>query len=271
MIDYNKWHYYQKGIISSAADYENVKLSSSEVKELFAHFKGSFFIRYISDFDNGKEGNMWSVIRDGAFELEQLPSKTRNMVRRCLKSCEVKLVDYTEIVKDGGFNIYLSEYRRFQKKGFSKLPESEEKWIKGKQESASRGEEYWGVYNEGKLIAYGIVDIKGAEANLVTWKCNYEDNNNLLYPSYGLVYEMTHHYLNRGDIKYVNDGSRTLTQHSSVQDFLESKFGFRKAYCKLNVVFKWYVKIMVILISPFERFINHNGLLALIHMYRWSR
>lgn len=170
----------------------------------------------------------------------------------------------------GGYEIYLSETRRYERNGFLDSVKSKEKWTRGIEDSALRGEEYWGAFREGKLIAYGIVNPHQGEASLVTWKCDYE-NYKEFYPSYGLVYTMTKHYLEREDIKYVSDGQRTITGHSNVQDFLESRFCYRKASLRLHVIFRWYVKIPIMLLSPFESLIKNNKLLSMVRLYKWSR
>lgn len=263
------WHYYNKGIISTKSDCEDVKLSKKEAKALFKRF-GGYYIRYTSDFDKFDNGVFYSVIHDGQMTIESLPAKTRNMVRRCLKNCEIKLVNYQKIVDDGGYDIYLTENKRYERNGFVGEVRSKERWALGQKESDARGEEFWGCYYNDKLIGFGKVDVRYREANLVTWKCDY-DNYKEFYPSYGLVYAMTNHYLEREDIDYVNDGSRTLTSHSKVQDFLEQKFNYRKAYLKLNVVFRWWLIPFLMVLSPFENVIKNYKLLSFIRLYKWSR
>lgn len=264
------WHYYKHGIISRDPDYIDVLPTKNEAHELFKRWPKAFYIRSLSNFDKQEKGKFYSVIKDGEMNINTLPPKTRNMVRRCLKNCTIRLVDYQHIINSGGYDIYLSEIKRYEKNGHPAPVQSKEKWTNGKVESATRGEEYWGVFLKDTLIAYGIVVINGKEAGLVTWKCDYE-NYKEFYPSYGLVYTMTKHYLERNDIEYVNDGSRTLTGHSTVQDYLESKFNYRKAYTKLNVIFKWYALLPVAVLSLFEKHIKNNGLLSIIRLYKWSR
>jgi hypothetical protein len=95
----------------------------------------------------------------------------------------------------------------------------------GMREAELNGQEFWGVVYKNSLIAYSICLSKGKHVNLVTWKVDYE-RHNMLYPSYGLVYKMYECYLNQESVLYVNDGGRSLTQHSNVQNFLIDKFRF---------------------------------------------
>lgn len=129
---------------------------------------------------------------------------------------------------------------------------------------------FGGVFYGDAIIAYGVAKVYDGIVDLVTWKCNYEKYKNF-YPSYGLVYKMTEYYLGKQGIKYLNDGNRSFTEHSYVQDFLINKFGYRKAFTKLNVYFKWWLKLVIILIIPFEKCVKNKVALSFIRMYKWSR
>lgn len=265
--DFTNWWYYKKGIISKTPPYRPVVVDK---KALFHHFKHAFYIRWSSDYDQTENQNYYQVVKDGNFQLESLPPKTRNMVRRCLKNCEIRLVDYQYIVNTGGYRIYASEYQRYARKGYASVPKDEQGWTAGMKEAESRGQEFWAVINEGLIIAYSICWRNDQHVDLVTWKVDY-DNYSQLYPSYGLVYSMCDYYLNHEGFRFVNDGGRSLTGHSSVQDFLMDKFGFRKAYTKLNTVFKWYLIPPLMLLSPFENKIKNNAIYSLVRLYKWSR
>ena len=58
-------------------------------------------------------------------------------------------------------------------------------------------------------------------------------------------------YLGERKLRYVNDGSRTVTEHSSIQDFLIHNFKFRKAYCKLKIHYKCWLSVVIKLLFPF--------------------
>lgn len=264
------WRFYQYGIVPVSMPHEAITLSKQEEKALFKKYRKGLYIRYANDFD-GENSEFWYIIKDKPFTMEGLPPKTRNMVKRCLKNCEVKKTTAEEVINGGGYEIYLIEFERYFSHGIKVPPKTKEKWAYGIRDSWSRGEEYWGVFTEGKLIAYGIVNYCNGVADLITWKCDYQ-NYKLLYPSYGLVYQMTEHYLGLDDCKYVLDGNRSFTEHSNVQGFLEDKFGYRRAYAKLIIVFRnSFVKSAIAFISLFEKRIKSLKLLAFVRMYKWSR
>lgn len=74
--------------------------------------------------------------------MDTISSKTRNMVRRCISECVVQIVDYQQIARGGGFEVYLSECRRFDRKGFGGNVKSFENWERGIRNAAERGEEF---------------------------------------------------------------------------------------------------------------------------------
>ncbi len=57
--------------------------------------------------------------------------------------------------------------------------------------------------------------------------------------------------LNKGF--YINDGARSIRHETAFQDYLEKYFGFRKAYCKLHIAYRFPVNIAVKLLYPFRK------------------
>lgn len=127
-MDFSNWVFYKKGIHTIRAPH--IDLGKIDARSLFNKFKGSFYIRYDSDFDKVKSEKYHHVTKHGEMTMESIPSKTRNMVRRCLKNCVVEKVDYKTITGNpGGYEVVLSEYRRFSDRGFkSSFEKTKEHW-----------------------------------------------------------------------------------------------------------------------------------------------
>ena len=86
------------------------------------------------------------------------------------------------------------------------------------------------------------------------------------YPYYGLFYSMNQYYLQEKGFRYVTDGSRSITEHSNIQPFLEEKFLFRKSYCHLAIHYKWWMKLAVKILYPFRKRIKNNNVRAILNM-----
>ena len=79
---------------------------------------------------------------------------------------------------------------------------------------------------------------------------------------------MNEHYLGELKLKYVSDGTRSITEHSNIQPFLEHNFKFRKAYCKLKVKYKWWFGIIVRALLPFQKQIRNINAKAILRMHK---
>ena len=241
-----------------------------DTKMLFRTYKNAFYIRWESEFDITSNTSYYHVIKDGEISFESLSSGVRNLVRKCFKNCEISIVDFQYIVDRGGYEVYLSEHRRYNRNGHASSAKTKEQWSEGMAEAAQNGQELWAVIHEEHIVAYSICMKKAEHVDLVTWKVDYEKYKHF-YPSYGLIYKMLEHHLSFEDVKFVDDGGRSLTEHSNVQIFLMQKFGFRKAYTKLNAKFRWYLLPILKMIAPFEKYIRHSNLRSLVRLYKWSR
>ena len=100
-------------------------------------------------------------------------------------------------------------------------------------------------------------------------RCKPEALHDRTYPYYGLIYEMNRHYLGEKKLRYVNDGSRTITEHSKIQEFLIHNFKFRKAYCKLKIYYKWWLSVVIKVLFPFRNMVISNKTKAVLRMHEY--
>ena len=82
---------------------------------------------------------------------------------------------------------------------------------------------------------------------------------------------MNRYYLEELKVKYVNDGARSITNHSNIQPFLIDKFKFRKAYCHLSIKYKWWMGMAVCMLYPFRKLIPLRQVKALLDMEAMAR
>lgn len=262
------WIYYKKGFISVEDPSKNISIGKLELNDLLSKYRDSLYVRWVSSFDNNEEGDYWYVLRSEPYDISTLPSKTRNQIRKCLKTCEVKRVSGEQLVAWGGYDVYMDEMNRYRERGLlatTVLSEDDyAAWMK------SEVQDIWAVINEEKVIAYALCRRVGKCINLVTWKADFT-HYKLLYPIYGMLYVIVNEYMASGEISYVYDGGRSMTEHSNVQEFLLTKMGFRKANVKLNAYFRWWLRPLLAIMSPFETKITNNKIKSLVRLYKWSR
>lgn len=205
----------------------------------------SYLARYVSEFDNPKFDKFWYVIKDKNILLSEYSSNTRNQIKKGIKNCEVKKVTF-EIYKELCYDVYRKSVLNYKAE-----PVTKEQFEKIHPVEETR--DYWIVFEkETNLpVAYSSNLIQGDSCNYTFIK--YDPDYLSLYPSYALHFEMDKYYLENKKMKFVNMGAKTLYHETSVQDFVIKKFKYRRAYCKLNLVYKPIVGMLVKLAFPFRK------------------
>ncbi len=241
------WKYYHGALLPQTAPHIKIELTKEEEHELLKLSK-AYFLRYVSDWDREEQSQFWYVIKDHKENLEQYKSKIRNQLKKGLKNCIIKKVTKEEIASYG-YEVYKSALNSYHT---NLTPIDKETF----QNEILRCENYdfWAVYTlEGALIAYSQNLIENNSINYSTIKFHPEHLK--LYPSYALFFMMNQYYLNEKNFLYVNDGARSISHDTNIQDFLIQKFRFRKAYCKLHIVYRWDIELAVKVLYLFKSFL----------------
>ena len=229
--------------------------------------KGGLFVRNTYDFDCKEETCFWYLIKDSFTPLEELPSKKRLKIKNALSLFDFQLVDKKVLYDNDSDKHYeesLALYHEKDKDGF--LADFN---YYLKQENS----EFWACFEK------ETHDFAGFAINYVSDNaCDYKItcilpkyHANSFYTNYGLFYAMNEHYLGEKHSRYVTDGSRTITEHSGIQDYLTQNFNFRKAYCRLELHYRWWMKIAVNLLYPFRNIITLPRIKAVLNMEAMQR
>lgn len=242
-----RWKKYHRALIPLEPPDRDIQLEEAEGKDLLKR-SGSHLIRYTSHFDDPSFERFWYVIKDGETSMEELSSNTRSKVRRGLKHCLVELVDKKEI-QDHGYEVYRKAFERYE----TKISPLSEKDFKTNLERLDQEEwDLWKVSSResGEMIAY-------SRNRKFDHSCDYTEikfhpDHLGLYPSYALFHTMNEHYLNDQGLTFVNDGARSISHETNVQDFLIQKFKFRRAYCKLHLIYRPWLATLVKLAYPLK-------------------
>lgn len=210
------------------------------------------------------------MIKDSFGGMEELSSKMRNQVKKSFKTYAFKKVGGEE-VKSKCYEIVASAQKSYKIHTDVVSKKSWLKWIDYMMKADNF--DFWVAYelSSGNPVALAINKIFDDCCDYQSMKCNPVYMHNSTYPYYGLIYEMNRYYLNERGVKYVCDGARSITEHSNIQPFLIDKFHFRKAYCQLEIVYKWYVGIIVVMLYPFRKLIKHSGVTALLNLEAMAR
>jgi len=261
MIKYNyiKWRLYNNVLIPDVEPHFNLDLTSFDAKILLKKSK-AFFIRWTSEFDSEKHYPFWWVIKDDREDetLRGYSAKIRSEIRRGLKNNECYLLDNydildTEIIKNL-YSVYINAFKRYRRLYIQPLDFIE---FKRNLRSDLDRKEFWIVKSKvyrNRIIAYGEALITGRTVFYNEIKADSEFIS--LYPIYCLVYNMNRYYLNERNFLYVHDGTKSLGHVTNIHEWLIKKFKFRKARCRLNIIYRDDIKVLTQLLYPLRNILN---------------
>lgn len=255
------FHLYKGTWVNTKAPHLYNKLSDAECKALLK--RGGFIVRNTYHFDLPRESSFWFVIKDSFGGMDELSSKTRNQIRRAFNTLDIKIINKDLMLKEG-YKVYLSAFEKYSVKSEIMSRENYEKMI----ENMPDNYDFWACIdkNNGHLIAYSMNIIKDNTCHYLSMKAIPEYLRGY-YPFYGLLYAMNQHYLEDRKVHYVSDGARSITEHSNIQPFLIEKFKFRKAYCCLQLKYKWWLHFIVMILFPFRSLIPFSSVKAVLNMH----
>jgi len=264
----NKFYLYRKAWRFDGAPHEEPQLQEQEWKQLLK--QSGLMVRNTYNFDCQEETCFWYLIKDCFEGFEELSGNTRKKVRRSLEKIEFRKVD-NHFIKEFGYPILRASFDDYSVKDRITNSQTFENYLK---ECDEKDYDYWGIFdrNNGNFIGFFTVMLwkDSCEYGLVAVLPDYK-RKNTTYPYYGLFHTMNQYYLQEKGFRYVTDGARSITEHSNIQDFLIEKFHFRKAYCQLEVHYRWWMKIAVNLLYPFRKIITLPRIKAILNMEAMQR
>lgn len=251
-LDLTSWFLYNGALVPDAPPHIPLSLTRKQAQFLLRKSK-AYFIRWPSDFDCGFETEWWYLIREKGFSLEEFDSKRRQEIKKGLKKCTVKKVD-AEFIAQNGYEVYINAFKSYDT--FQKPADQEEFYRRMMSRKGNPVFDFWGAFciSDGKLIAYFMNRLEETSCLYSSAKFLPEFLN--LSVHHALVYQMTNYYLGELGLRYVCAGARSISHKTNSQDFLIKKLNFRKAYCRLNVIYSPVISAMVHALYPFRRFIS---------------
>jgi len=243
----NNWRKYNGALIPTTPPHIEVDLIDIEKK---IQEEDAYFARWTSNFDQIEKTEFWYVICDRFIPISDLSKNTKNNTRRGLKRCRIEkvsvqyIIDHCYFVYKAAFDNYNGHLTPMTEKEF------QEEYSKYTNKDIW---EFWVVYEKESeiLIAYSRNKIEFNQCEFCTTKFHPKYLRKY-YPSEALFYSMNEYYLSKRNFKYLNDGARSISHETNIQSFLMQKFKFRKAFCKLNIIYSPKVKFILSIIYPFK-------------------
>lgn len=246
-----KWMYYNHAIVSRTAPHEKANIAAILDKSVwklsgFSYRKYPLFAKYTTNFDCETKTEWWFLIKDDELKIEELKANKRYEIRKGLKNCYARKINVENYYKEL-YYIYKNAMLNYSMPG--KMID-EETFISYTKLGVNI--EYWGVFSKEnqRLLGYCHCNVYKDYVEFSTIKL--DPDHLKLNTSFALIYEMTVYYINHHKKKYISDGERSIKHMTNFQEFLEKYFGFRKAYCQLNIVYRPLINIIIKILYPFR-------------------
>lgn len=222
-------------------------------------------IRNVYDFDSKDETEFWYIIKDQLDE-ENYPKKTKKYIAKANSKLKIGQISKAQMLTEA-YDVYLSAFTKYVVKS---NPLDKLDFIQMISNHDNRYE-YWGCTDleTGKLVAFSICFVHDGICECDTSKAN-PDYLTGYYPLYGLYAARNQEYLGKRKLNYIITSARSITQHSNVQDFMIEKFNFRRAYCKVQMEYMWWLRIIIDILYPLRKYMP-GKIGTMLEMERISR
>jgi len=245
------WQIYQKALIPASQIPTFVDVDIETGRRLLAE-SGAYLIRWSSDPSN-QETSWWWIVCDD-YDLAHLTSKMRNQIKHGRKDCIVRCIS-AEWLAEYGYECYQKAFDRYAHA--VPMIESEFRSCTLSKVRYETLFENWGVFVEDRFVGYVECIVEGGGVNTSVIK--YDPDYLKYYPAYAMMDTLLTHYVAERKLPMSN-GTRAVSHDTNMQDFL-LKFGYRRQYCRLNVMYQSYLKLAVSCLYPFRSFIPDKGIM----------
>lgn len=227
-----RWRLSQQGLFPLSPPQRTVvnepPLPSKLMKE-----NNALYMRWETDFDTEEVTPWWYVISDRCLDLSDLSKNTRSKVRRGMKNFYCEILS-RGVILDEGYKVYCEAFTRYD----THEEQYSEKHFIDAVLAMPDNTEFWGVREKsgGRLVAFSenYVEDDVCFCNTI-W---FDPAALKEYSSYVFFFELGVYYLDERGFRYISDGARSISHATNIHEFLQSKFGFRKAYAFLNVRYR---------------------------------
>lgn len=255
----NGWRYYNYAAVPTTAPHESPNMLPIKDGSVWKVGTGiPLLARWTTEFDCGYETNWWYVIKDTQFDINALKAKRRYEITKGNKNFLVKEINPKHWTKEM-YDVAVAAYATY--------PESYRPNMSYDQFVTNFVK--WGFYKvygafsveDDSLCGYACLSRKNPEGrfiNFTNMKAMPEKEKLGLNAAMVNKILVDHEaFLSSGG--YICDGARSVNHETAFQDYLEKYFEFRKAYCKLHIVYRPAVGLLIKMIYPFRKMLKKMG------------
>jgi hypothetical protein len=252
-----KWYQASRFVYLSIPPDLFIDPPEEELNQLFREHR-ILGVKFCTTADRGKEGALYTL-RDKEYDIQSLHIKQRPYVRKGLKRCELKQIDFDYLEKHGMPLNLDTLGRQGRKDPHFQDPKL---WSLLCQAGASTdGAGVWGSFVEGNLAAYMIYFIVDGTCHLLHEMSLSQYKKS--YPNHAIQFTSMKEMILRDDVRCVSGGFASFLEIESL-DRYKRYAGYQKESVQYAVVLRPSAR-RLLLSRPFGLAIE------LAHRFRWSR
>lgn len=250
------WRYYNYAMIATGTPGVEANLEPIKNGQIWKGGKHVFFARWTSDYDCDYPTEWWYCLKDNTYDINSLNSKKRYRITRGRRFFDVRVIDEISMIQEL-IAVQIKAFSEYPKKN---CPDSNPDYLRKQILDWDKNKhKVFGAFKAGtdELCGYSLVNEFEKYCYFVQQKVDPECEKNEINAA--LVDGILLHYDQRIQNGYpIVDGQRNLVHETAFQNYLCRIFGFRLAYCRLNVVYNNWVKIAIKLLYPYRSFFNNK-------------
>jgi hypothetical protein len=263
------WKYYNHALINDFAPNEEISQSDLDLLKDRKFWKSKnwdgatpLFARYTTNFDCGFETEFWYVIKDTSFDISSLNAKRRYNITKGKQFFECKIIDPSEFTEQI-YNVAVAAFSAYPKKYRPNV--DHDSFIKDVLNWHLKFTVIGGFFKEtNELCGYAVISSHGSWLSFDILKTNpsFEKYN----INAAIVYQiLTEFNSELAEGKYLCNGTRSINHETKFNDYLERLFEFRKAYCKLNIVYNPKYKCLIKCLYVFRKLLKKFDNIGIVH------
>ncbi|MBE0601872.1 MAG: hypothetical protein IH607_08780 [Firmicutes bacterium] len=241
------WYYYNHAMIPTASPHETVDESPLQRKTVWKAVGGfPLFARWTTDFDCKTPTQWWYIIKDSPFLLTDVKANYRYKINKGRKHFEVQVIEPTQHA-EAIYQVQAEAYAAYPAKShpiadYQHFAEGLHRWQKDVTFAAFSKA-------DGTMAGYIHVELRKGCVLLSAQKT--KPSQEKLQVNAALVYGLLANYRQElAEGQYIADGERSILHETNFQEYLETYFGFRKAYCRLHILYRPGVRQLVAFLYP---------------------
>ena len=263
-MDINDWKYYNHAAIPATAPHETPDITPITNKTIWGKLGtgGVLLARWTTEFDCDHETNWWYVIKDTPFVLGELKSKRRYEINKGNKNFIIKEINPIDFAEDI-YRVALAAYATYPK---SYRPNIEHDSFVANVKAWHFYKVYGAFFIENEcLCGYACLQKNGDYIDFSVLKASPEKEKLGINAAmvYKILIDHESFFLSGG---YICDGARSIQHETFFQDYLEKYFQFRKAYCKLNIIYNPKYKGAIQIAYKFRKVLKKLEFVPVIRM-----